>query len=274
VDLAGKFHNSVVYNRVNSDSREAALNQATKEIYTYSCASYSLVQAYRHMISYKEEELKGKFDRLRGEIFGEKKIIKFFSNLRRSNNHIHVLAASPHYAIRMGETREVTSGISFDRKAILDSKDWSSESKALVKERENLEVIELMNEHFQLASNFKSVVLFRTGINSDKAYRDIKRILHARKVIGMRVSLGLILQAALKNKVNPYEYLHRWFTESELKNIYCFEDYTKEQLEYMISLRDPFGFCDGHTRRDLYKLFSIPLEHLPDQPAERPRFDI
>ena len=79
--------------------------------------------------------------------------------------------------------------------------------------------------------------------------------MRARKAIGEKVSLGIILQIAVPKKLNPYEYLDKWFTEDELKNIYSFDDHTKEQLEYMISLRDPFGFCDRHTREELYKLF-------------------
>lgn len=107
----------------------------------------------------------------------------------------------------------------------------------------------------------------------DKGYRDIQRIQCARKVIAAKVWLGIVLQNAVPRKLNPYEYLPQWFTEEELKNIYSFDDHTREQLEYIISLRDPFGFCDRHTREELYKLFSVPLDLLPDQEPEAPRVD-
>jgi len=134
-------------------------------------------------------------------------------------------------------------------------------------------VIDLIDEHFKLASRFKDIVLFRTGIHSDKGFRDYYKIIQARQVIAKRVWLGVVLQTALSTNLNPYEYLREWFTDDELKNIYSFGDHTKEQLEYMISLRDPFGFCDFDTRNGLYKLFSVPLSMLPEQLPEEPRVD-
>ena len=273
VDIAGKFHARVVHDLHRHDDREPALNEATKEVYTYSCAVTSLVQAYRHMVS-GNDDFKRKYDALRAEIFSGSKIVRFFSDLRNNNNHIHILTASPHYTIttRFEGKREVKSGISFNRDLILNG-DWSKESKEFVTERDSLEVVELLDEHYKLASQFKSIVLFRTGIQFDIGYRDLARILHARKTVAARAWLGVVLQSAVPKKLNPYEYLSHWFTESELKNIYSFNDHTREQLEYMIALRDPFGFCDHHTRKELYKLFSVPLDLMPDQQPQKPRVD-
>jgi hypothetical protein len=269
VDIAGRFHARVVHDLHEGNDRKPTLSEAT-----YSCAAISLVQAYRHMIS-QRPEAREIYEQLRAEVFSDPKILRFFSDLRNSNNHVHILVASPHYTItsRFNGKPEVKSGISFNRNAISRDQGWSAESESLLKTRENLEVIDLIDEHFKLAARFKDTVLFRTGIHSDKGYRDYMRIFQARKVIGERVSLGLVLQIAVPKKLNPYEYLDHYFTEDELKNIYSFEDHTKEQLEYMITLRDPFGFCDRHTREELYKLFSVPLDLLPDQIPEKPRID-
>src|ERR1043166_8425969 len=54
IDLAGKFHARVDHDMLGDDGYDRALSYATKEIYTYSCAAYSLVQAYRHLISGNE----------------------------------------------------------------------------------------------------------------------------------------------------------------------------------------------------------------------------
>ena len=274
VDLVGKFHSRVVHNLYGQADWEPALSEATKEVYTYSSAAVSLVQAYRHMIS-GNDKFVHEYDKLRADIFKDSTIVRFFSDLRNSNNHIHILAASPHYTITThfkGE-REVRSGIRFNREMILKGDHWTAESKSFVTTRDNLEVVKLIDEHFNLASYFKDIVLFRTGVHSDKGYRDIGRIQNARSVMGNRISLGILLQMAVSKKINPYEYLHKWFTDDELKNIYSFGDHTKEQLEYMISLRDPFGFCDRDTREKLYKLFSVPLDLLPDQAEDEPRAD-
>jgi hypothetical protein len=275
IDLAGQFHARISQNLLDKEGRAAALSKATKEIYTYSCAALSLVQAYRHFVS-ASPRIAASYDELKSEVLSGKGVILFFSELRRANNHLHILAASPHYTIsndlRTGN-RQVTSGITFSRELILSNSEWNEAAKSFVAARDNLDVISLMEEHFDLASKFNELFLIRTGVHSDKGYRDIERILSARKTMSYRTSLGVMLQIAIPKKLNPYEYLHRWFSESELEMIYSFPDHTKEQLEYMIALRDPFQFCDKHTRRELYKLFSIPLDLLPEQPEENPRTD-
>ncbi len=144
VDLAGKFHARVVHQLHKDEDREAALSEATKEVYTYSCAAESLVQAYRHMISGRAE-IERKYNALRAEIFQNSTILQFIKGLRKSNNHVHILTASPHYTItnRFEGKPEVKSGISFNRAAILNSNEWSVGAKSFVAARDNLEVIEL-----------------------------------------------------------------------------------------------------------------------------------
>jgi hypothetical protein len=78
-----------------------------------------------------------------------------------------------------------------------------------------------------------------------------------------------MLQQALPKKLDPYEYLESWFSEEELEKIYSLPDHSSEQLEYMIALRDPLGFCDADTRETLYRLFSVPLDKLPQQEPEK-----
>lgn len=169
VDISGKFHTRVVHQLHKEQDREPALSEATKEVYTYSCAAESLVQAYRHMISGRAK-IEQKYHALRTEIFSDSKILQFIKGLRKSNNHVHILTASPHFTItnRFEGKPEVKSGISFNRTAILNSNEWSPAAKSFVEARDNLEVIELIDEHFKLVSHFKDIVLFRTGIHSDK----------------------------------------------------------------------------------------------------------
>ncbi|MEH2565956.1 hypothetical protein [Bradyrhizobium sp. AZCC 2289] len=145
--------------------------------------------------------------------------------------------------------------MAFDRDKISRSGGWSGTAKSYVSSRDNLEVISLLEEHYAIVSEFNRVVLFRTGIHSSVGYRDLLRIYLARKTMSYRNSLALILQIAIPKKLDPYEYLLRYFTESELQNIYGLPDHSKEQVDYLISLRDPLGICPEDTRSQLYHLF-------------------
>jgi hypothetical protein len=260
VDLGGRFHYRLLHGPPNDIDYDSALKEATKEVYTYANAAESLVQAYRHMVP-KGSKFSSRYESLKKEMIEGKAIARFFKDLRNSNNHVHILEAAPHYNITRSfsaTTNEVSSGLRFNSSIILTADDWSSESKALASEKNDLQVLELVIQHFNLASEFYNKVIVRTGIHSDLLYRDYQRIQIARKAISHRITLGIILQAAVSKKLNPYEYLHVWFTEQELKQIYSLPDNSKEQLEYMIALKDPLDLCDEHTRQQLYALFSVP----------------
>ena len=268
IDVAGRFHARVEHN-VLKDEWKTALDEATREVYTYSCAANSLVQAYRGLLS-SWPEIQKKYDQLKSEFIDTAGVIPFIAELRNSNNHYEIIKASPSFSITTRDKgkREVKSTISFDRSAILNSSDWKSKAKAFISSRESLEVLELVDEHFGAVSKLKKVLVHRTGIRGDTALRDLERIESARKAITERVWLGILLQQAIAGKLDPYEYLEGRFTEDELKNIYSLPDHSSDQIEYMISLRDPLGFCDIDTRKQLYILFSVPLTKMPKQRPE------
>jgi hypothetical protein len=259
VDLAGCFHYRLLHDPPKEVDYDIALREATKEVYTYANAAESLVQAYRHMVP-EDSKFAPKYEALKKEIIGENGVVRFFKDLRNSNNHIPILEAAPHYNITRSfssGTTDVSSGLRFNSNAILAGERWSPKSKALASEKAHLQVLELVSEHFKLVSEFYDKVMVRTGIHNEPIFRDYQRIQVARKSMSHRLTLAIILQAAVPKKLNPYEYLHTWFTEQELKRIYALPDNSREQLEYMISLKDPLDLCDADTRGQLYKLFSV-----------------
>jgi hypothetical protein len=260
IDLAGQLQARVSFGLHDDNDHVEILSKATGEIYTYACATASLVQAYRHLISGRPA-IADKYKSLQAELLPKSGIIKFFADLRVASNHLHILIASPHFTItddfRRGK-REVVSGIAFNQAKVLGSKDWSEESKRYVSQLgDRLDAVRLVQEHFSIASELKRVLLTRTGIRADVGFRDLRRISIARKTMSYRNSLAILLQIAIPKRLNPYEYLERWFTESELERTYAFEDHSREQVDYLISLRDPLGLCPQDTRNDLYKLFGV-----------------
>jgi hypothetical protein len=205
-----------------------------------------------------DPEVLARYEVLRATLIPQSGIIIFFAELRRANNHLHILTAAPHYSVThdfTSGTREVRSGLTFDRHKISRNGGWSAKAKSYVASRDNLEVIPLLEEHYAVVSEFNRVALFRAGVYSNVSYRDLLRIHLARKTMSYRNSLAIILQIAIPKKLDPYEYLTRYFTEAEIQNIHSLPDHSKEQVDYLISLRDPLGLCPEDTRSQLYKLF-------------------
>lgn len=255
IDIAGHFHYRIMHHPHTKESEEVALNEATKAVYTYANAAQSLVQAYRHLVASNISFVPG-YEALKKEVFKDDPILKFLKDLRNSNNHIQILEATPYYRIEL-TSNEVATDLRFNAETILLGDRWSPQSKHIAQTYENLGVIELVSKHFALVSSFHKKVFVRAGIYHRQELRDYKRLKLARETISRRFSLGLILQQALPRRLNPYEYLDEWFTEDELSRIYAYANHSKEQLDYMILLRDPLQLCDDSLRDRLYQLFSI-----------------
>lgn len=124
IEIVGRFHGQVIHGDAHDIAMTSVLQQATKEVYTYSVAVTSLVQSYRHLISGVPDIIE-KYTKLKTEVFGEDGIIPFFSALRNANNHDGILVAHPQYTITFGEKKEITSGVAFDETKIIGNKEWN-----------------------------------------------------------------------------------------------------------------------------------------------------
>ncbi len=255
IEICGAFHGRVLHDSQNDLSMDLWRKRATKEAFTYSVAAESLVQAYRHLLS-KVPVIKGHYDILKAEVFndGTDKIIKC---LRNANNHDGIFETVPNYKIELGDKRTVSTQICFAKKEVFGSHSWSKKVLAHFEQSPSLEVIYFLNNHFEQAKKFKRLLPHRTGIDTDVSYRDYRRILLANKTQSQIMWVGVLLQQALPKMLDPYEYIERHFTVAELENIYSFKNGSKEQVDYMISLRDPIGLIDEKTVDDLYKIFRV-----------------
>ncbi len=259
IEIAGRFHGQVMYGDKGRHFFEDVIKQATKEAYTYSVAVSSLVQSYRHLVS-DVPQIAEKYEKLKSEVFGDDGIVSFFSALRNANNHDRVIVASPYYNITFGEKRDVVSRITFNPKEIIGNSNWSQAAQSYVAEMGEVQVIELINSHFKLAKKFMKLLPHRTGILESAEFRDYNKIRLANNICNQISSLGLFLQQTSSKILNPYEYLDRYFSGSEIENIYSFKNHSKAQVDYIISLRDPIGLIDQHTMSQLYQLFQVPTE--------------
>jgi hypothetical protein len=69
------------------------------------------------------------------------------------------------------------------------------------------------------------------------------------------MSLGILLQGAKQRGTDPYAHLVEHFTKEELGRIYCLPSHSREQVDFMVELRDPLGFCGKDLLEGLYDLF-------------------
>jgi hypothetical protein len=256
IKIYGQFHAQVMHDSADSGHLEDVNTTATKEVYTFSCASYSLVQAYRHFKS-AVPECATRHDEVVAEVFGAKPIGDFVMGLRKSYNHQNLFRARPTYTVSLGESRTVETNLRFDRQLLLKNTEWTVAGRRFLETAAELDVIEIVNTYFALAAELHSKFVHSCGLNQNDLFKDYLRLCKARETIGLQVSLGLVLQAVAKRNVDPYVYLARFFTREEEKCIMCLPNNSAEQVDYMISIKDPLGLCSDDIRCSLHALFRL-----------------
>lgn len=255
IKIYGQFHAQVMHDR-SPGGLKAVIAAATKEVYTFSCASYSLVQAYRHFKS-AVNECADSLDALIAEVFGGKPIGDFVKDLRKSYNHQRLFKANPSYKISLGASKTVETNLRFDRQILLQNTEWTAKGRQFLETASELDVIEIVNAYFALAEELQSKFAHLCGLTGRPLFKDYLHLRKARETISQQMSIGLLLQGVSKRSVDPYIYIHRFFTREEVEHVMCLPNNTAEQVDYIIALKDPLGLCSDDTRRSLYKLFNV-----------------
>src|SRR5690606_33657588 len=96
-------------------------------------------------------------------------------------------------------------------------------------------------------------LLARHKTEAEKDYYSIEDSYHR---FASNLWAKLLVTQIGKNK-NPYDFLHRFFNEKEVREILRRPNNSKEQVEYIISLRSVETACDDELRKALYKLFQV-----------------
>ncbi|MBS0250464.1 MAG: hypothetical protein JSR78_05305 [Proteobacteria bacterium] len=251
----GVYHSHAVHDR-NRPDIESVVADATKEVFAFSFAALSLVEAYRRFES-TAPNISARFNQLRREIFRNPLLSNFIQELRNSFSHRILIAARPHYSVKLDAQRTVTTSLQFDREQLSKAK-WNSESRQFIETTETLDVMQIISSYFDCAADLHRRYLTETGLEHDPHFKDYLRLQMAREAASHELTLGLVLQATKSQAVNPYPHLARYFTADELQRIRSLDDHSQAQVDYLIGLRDPIGLCSDELRQGLYRLFQVP----------------
>lgn len=121
--------------------------------------------------------------------------------------------------------------------------------------KKNLDVVKIVDNYFTLARQFTRRYQVSLGIIEENGFREITRCRQALMILKTVMYLKLVLQQVKARDPDPYAYLPEHFTEEEIQRIYCFPAYSREQVDYIISLRDPIGVTEDTVKEKLYRIF-------------------
>jgi len=254
VELYGHYHASLVYDGFGLTEEVAW--KTTHEVFKYVFAASALVQSYRRFQKIDVPDKDG-YNRAFKLAFHDTELMAFVQKLRNCYGHQMLLQVSPKSTISLGENRQVESALTFDRK-LLDSlpNAWNSEAKHFLERSNELNVLEIICQYHRMASTLFYSYASATGVTYSTGFREVLRCKQAIRSVGLMSSLGLGLQAAKNRATDPYVHLAKEFTKEELGRIHCFASRSREQVDFMIGLRDPLEFCDVSLRELLYDVFN------------------
>jgi len=201
---------------------------------------------------YPVESYQNKVDQL----FSKSPQHKFIHSLRRYLSHVKMTKAN--WKI---ETSKEGRSVFFllNQAELLKWKDWSALARQYINNHPNGVNVESLFEEYS-----KSVKGFHDWLRSQVwelhsqylteylAYsRSVKRV-SAHSTWNM-----LIQQVFIPKNINPYEYLDRYLTPSEIEEVLALEYRSKEQVDRIIEIADEFKACDENLREVIYKFFKI-----------------
>ncbi len=252
IDQYGIFHASNLYDgftKINQIEK-----QITSEVFRFSFCASSLVQAYRRLKSVAPN-VSEKLDDITKTIFDDKGSSAFIQGLRNNSAHENIFKVSPTGSIEFDEKKVVRSTIEFDTKELLEKGSWNSEAKAFIEKNDVLNVVDLIDAYFKKSKKLYKSYLGETGLVKEIGFTEMNRCRVAIHTIGNITWLNITLQNAKAKGIEPYSFLGEYFTEAELKRIFCFQANSKDQVNFMINLRDPLKLCDDSLRDKLYEVF-------------------
>lgn len=253
VELYGHFHAALIYDGFKYTEEVAW--KSTHEVFKYVFAASALVQAYRRFLALEVRDKKG-YDRAFGRSFHDTELMNFVQKLRNCYGHQMLLRVSPVGKIIHGESVKVESALTFDREILLSLKDaWNADAKGFLEKTTKLNVLDIISQYHRMASSMYQSYKSASGVSHTVGFREVMRCKQAIKSAHHVISLGILLQGAKQRGTDPYHHLTDYFTKEELERIYCFPSRSREQVDFMVALRDPLGFCDEHLLGRLYDVF-------------------
>jgi hypothetical protein len=253
ISVYGNYHAAITYDGFKS--AEKASMEATQDIFKYVFAASALVQAYRRFLSIDDSFREG-FNRELSASFHKKGLMDFIQKLRNCYGHQNLFKVVPVGTVHFGDKKSVESGLIFEKSRLLEIDNaWNREAKEFIERAERLDLLDIIDEYHKMAKSLFKSYQSASGVIYRPDFQEIARCKLATKLVSKMTWLGVMLQQARQRNVDPYRFVGDYFTEAELERIHCLRPNSREQVDFMIQLRDPIGLCRDDLRQSLYSFF-------------------
>lgn len=251
-------HDAALGSLANATDFERHIDQtvgyaAQKDVMAYCSLAFGALDTLRR-IKGRRSDIEDKLWQAAAGCFTSD-VARFLKDLR--NNLLHGSVVIPQWQISIQPSGPVGSMI-YPKCMLLEFGDWSRGSKQYVSsiEGDHLDVAKAIGEHFRTLSKFDQNIQDIFNQNKTVAEQDFFNIEDSHKRFLRKQWITIFVEQVGKQK-DPYDYLHRYFSPEEVREILRRPNHSKEQVDFMIGLKGAEIDCDEELRRKLYNKFAV-----------------
>ena len=201
------------------------------------------------------DDISHEIEKIRRECF-DSDVAHFIRELR--NNLLHGSVVIPKWEIRYNhQNHDNSSAMKYTVRELMRFGRWK-ESREYLSNVINrmISLSEVVGEHFKLIRDLDRKMqdlLDRNVCQAERDYYDIEDS-HKRN---LRRQWAKILLSQIGKGKDPYEYLHRFFNPDTIREILRYPQRSKEQVDFIVTLKTTELDCDDELRRMLYQKFGV-----------------
>lgn len=252
LETFGRYYSNVAFGDLSSNLDVA--ERATSQVFQFSFAAAALIQTYRRLLSVCPDR-KDEFTQLVNRSIADECLAGFVQELRNNFGHVRIHSPSPRGTYEIGGQRNASVSILFKSSDLLEGGQWNLKAKSYIERQDEIDIISVIHEYHGFASKIFISYLARIGLLFDVGLGELRKIRAMRRHTLMTSYLNAILPAVSGGDFDPYCHLDKIFCNEELERILSLPCRSRQQVDYMIMLRDPLGLCEQNFREDLYRLF-------------------
>ncbi len=226
---------------------------AQKDMMAYCALVVGLQQTLENIQRECPDDINTIIEEIKTENFGCD-VAVFIRELRNNLSHGAVIVPEWQISWRDG----ISIGTLKIGKENLKIGRWNSVSKAYIERSigESIDLPVVVGEHFKMLKDLYEKIenLFARNVTDEE--RDFFEIEDLKRRKGAAQWITILVTQIGKGK-NPYDYLHRYFSSEEVREIRRKPFRSKEQVDYMISLKSVEFDCNDQLRQEIYRLFGV-----------------
>lgn len=136
---------------------------------------------------------------------------------------------------------------------------WDAPSKTYIATNpEGVNVEQLFEEYSKRIKLFHDWLRSQVWQNHSDKLKEFYDCKKAYNAINAQCSWNMLIkQAFLPKNIDPYMYLDKYLTSSEIEEILSYPFKSKRQVDRIIEMVDEYDACNEEIRQSVYKLFGV-----------------